>query len=485
MAQECLSSRRRKKMQKVKLSNKEKFSYAFGGFGKDMMFAMSTIMLFYFNDLLLINAAFLGIMMMVVRIWDAVNDPIMGSIVDRTKSRFGKFRPWILIGAVTNAIVLVVLFLNPDFQTGSLLQLAYVTTFYTLWGMTYTLMDIPFWSMIPALSNDQKERESVTVLTRLFTSVGYFIVAGGYLTFANILGGGDNPENQIVGLMYFAIIVAVIFVVAELIVFFNVKEQIVVEEQEKRTLKQMFKLLRDNDQLLVVMIVVLIINFTLYITSGMAIYYITYNIGNPDLFFIFIAAGGALQVLGSLFYALLAKRYKRKQIFNIAILIQFVGFVLLFFNAFIIESNVALLFAFSALVFLGQGIFMVLQTVLLSDTVEYGELKIGKRSEATAFSVQTFVVKLAMGLSSGVIGIGLAIINFMQPVENPDGSITRLAQSDATLLGMSLMMFILPLFGLLYSRYIFNKKHILDEEKYKEVVEKLQAKRGVGSETSS
>src|SRR6056297_1244120 len=105
-------------MQKVKLSNKEKFSYAFGGFGKDMMFAMSTIMLFYFNDLLLINAAFLGIMMMVVRIWDAVNDPIMGSIVDRTKSRFGKFRPWILIGAVTNAIVLVVLFLNPDFQTG-------------------------------------------------------------------------------------------------------------------------------------------------------------------------------------------------------------------------------------------------------------------------------------------------------------------------------------------------------------------------------
>jgi melibiose permease len=356
------------------------------------------------------------------------------------------------------------------------MQLVYVTSFYTLWGMSYTLMDIPFWSMIPALTYDQKEREDVTVLTRLFTSIGYFIVAGGYITFAHILGGGNTPEAEIKGLMIFAIIVAVIFVVCEIITVTNVKENIQPEDNEKRTLKKMFELLKKNDQLLVVMIVVLIINFTLYITSGMAIYYITYDIGNSGLLVVFMGIGGVLQMVGTVLFYQLRKRFNRRVIFNLAIIIQFAGFVLLFFNAFVLGSNVIMLFVFAALVFLGQGIFMVIQTVLLSDTVEYGEWKTHKRSESIAFSVQTFVVKLAMGLSSGVIGIGLAIINFV-PSEEIDGVITRFDQSEGTLIGMSLIMFILPLFGLLFGQYIFNKKHNLSEEKYEKIIAELKARK--------
>lgn len=385
----------------------------------------------------------------------------------------GKFRPWILIGSILNAIVLIVLFINPDFATNSIQQLVFVTTFYAFWGMSYTLMDIPFWSMIPTLSYDQKERENVTVLTRLFTSIGYFIVAGGYLMFAQILGGGKTPEAQIEGLTYFAIIVAVIFVITQIITVRNVKAQITEAVTEKRTLKKMFELLKDNDQLLVVMVVVLIINFTLYITSGMAIYYITYDIGNPDLFFLFMTLGGVLQVLGSIVFYKLRDFFNRKKIFNIAIMIQFIGFVLLFINAFIIASNTILLFIFASFVFLGQGIFMVIQTVLLSDTVEYGEWKTGNRSEAIAFSVQTFVVKLAMGLSSGVIGVGLGIINFV-PSEEVNGVVTRFQQAESTLIGMSLIMFILPLFGLLIGQYLFNHKHIIDEQKYEDIVKDLK-----------
>jgi melibiose permease len=468
-------------METTKINKKVKLSYAIGGFGKDAMFATSTFMMFYFNDLLGISATFLGIMIMVVRIWDAVNDPIMGTIVDRTKTRWGKFRPWILIGSIINAIVLIILFSNPSLVTNSIQQKIFVTTFYAFWGMSYTLMDIPFWSMIPTLSYDQKERENVTVLTRLFTSIGYFVVAGGYITFAQLLAGGKTAEAQIEGLTYFAIIVAVLFVITQIITVRNVKAQITEEVTEKRTLKKMFELLKENDQLLVVMIVVLIINFTLYITSGMAIYYITYDIGNPDLFFLFMTVGGVLQVLGSIVFYKLRDFFNRKKIFNIAILIQFAGFVLLFINAFIISSNTVLLFVFASFVFLGQGIFMVIQTVLLSDTVEYGEWKTGNRSEAIAFSVQTFVVKLAMGLSSGVIGIGLGIINFV-PSEEINGEVTRFVQSESTLFGMSLIMFILPLFGLLYGQFLFNKKHIIDEDKYTEIVETLKLRKESDSE---
>lgn len=460
-----------------KLDLKTKLFFAVGGLGKDAMFAMSTIMMFYFNNLLGISAAFLGVMMMIVRVWDAINDPIMGTIVERTKSRWGKFRPWILIGSILNAIVLIVLFSNPNLVTNSVSQYIFISTVYTLWGMTYTLMDIPFWSMIPSLSSLQSDRESVTILTRLFTSIGFFIVSAGYLAFAKLLGGGDTSEAKVKGLFIFAIIVSIVFVVTQIITVTNVKEKIVVVNENKTTLREMFRILKENDQLLVVMIVVLVINFTLYITSGMAIYYMVYDIGNEDLFFSFMAAGGVLQVVGAVTYGLLSSRLKRKQIFNFAIAIQFVGFVLLFINAFIFDSNILLLFLFATFIFYGQGTFNVLQTVLLSDTVEYGELKIGVRSEAVAFSVQTFVVKLATGLSLGVIGIGLAVIRFIEPKE-VNGVITEFTQSEGTLLGMKIMMFILPIFGLMLSRYIFNKKHIIDEPTYENIVKQLNEKRG-------
>ncbi len=454
-------------MEQTKTSSK--LIFAFGGLGKDAMFAMSTIMAFYFIDLIGISPLFIGIMMMIVRVWDAVNDPIMGGIVSNTNTRMGKFRPWILIGTTLNAIILVLVFLNPPFLPNSLEMLIYVTFFYTLWGMSYTLMDIPFWSMIPALSQSQKERESITVLTRLFTSIGYFIVAAGYLDIAKFLGGGETTSAQIQGLFYLSIAVSLIFFFSELLLVFKVKEKIVPKVVAKISLKRMYQLIRQNDQLYVVMIVVLIANFVLFITSGMAIYYIIYDIGNEGLFFIFIALGGVLQVIGSLTFPIFRKWLTRRKIFNASVTLQMLGFLALFLNAFILDNFVPLVFALGALVFFGQGLQMVLQTVLLSDTVEYGEFKLKERAEALAFSVQTFIVKLAMGLSLGVIGIGLFIFNFQETVDE-----VRQPQAEITLIGMRILMFIVPIIGLCISLLIFNKKHTLNEIQYASIVEALK-----------
>jgi len=463
----------------MKIDLKTKLAYGIGGLGKDMMFAMSTIMLYYFNNLLGVSAAFLGIMMMLVRVWDAINDPMMGGLVDKTKSRWGKFRPWILLGTVLNAIVLVFLFLNPDMVTNSIQQYVYITIFYTLWGMTYTLMDIPFWSMIPALSTNTEERGKIAVIARLFTSIGFITVSAGYIFFARLLGGGNTLANETKGLFVFAIIVSVIFVITQIITVTNVKETVTDKFEGKVTLKDIVKSLIENDQLLVVMIVVLVINFTLYITSGMAIYYITYDIGDKNLFALFMLTGGVFQVLGSALYPMLSKRFSRKKMFNFTIWLQFAGFVFLFINAFVINSNIIVLFGFAALIFLGQGVFMVLQTILLSDVVEYGEHKLGRRSEGIVFSVQTFVVKLATGLSLGVIGVGLTIINFVSPLETEPGVLVEQSQTSVTLQGMRIMMFILPLFGLMLSRYIFNKKHKIDEEYYAQIITELEIRKGI------
>ncbi len=453
------------------IPKKQKFIFAFGGLGKDAMFAMSTIMAFYFIDLIGVSPLFVGTMMMIVRVWDAVNDPIMGGIVSNTNSRMGKFRPWILIGSFLNAIMLIIIFLNPDLPADSLRMYAYITVFYTLWGMTYTLMDIPFWSMIPALSQSQKERENITVLTRLFTSIGFFIISAGYLQLSEILGGGQNVEAQTRGFFFLALIVSLVFFFSELLLAFKVKENVVLKKTQKVSLKRMYYLLRKNDQLLTVMVVVLIANFVLYITSGMAIYYIIYDIGRPALFVVFIGIGGVLQVLGSLVFPLFKRRFSRKQIFNASVLLQISGFILLFFNAFFLENTLelALLFAFGSFVFIGQGLQMVLQTVLISDTVEYGEYHQKERSEALAFSVQTFIVKLAMGLSLGVIGLGLEIFQFVPAIDE-----VRQPQAPLTIIGMRILMFVVPVIGLILSLTVFNKKHHLDETAYTDIVAKLK-----------
>lgn len=463
-----------------RLSNKTKWIFGMSGIGKDSAYALSTIMLVYLTVYVGMSAAFVGTMFMFVRVWDAINDPIMGSIVQNTKSKWGKFRPWILAGTILNAIIVLFIFYNPGFAPTGTKMMLYITVFYILWGMSYTLMDIPFWSMIPALSKRQDERESVSAITRFFTTVGFAIVSAPYLNFAALLGsGGFNPESatkaeMIDGFFLFAIIISIIFVLSQVIMVTNVKEQVVVEEDEEHvSLAMMWKLLKDNDQLMVVMFVVVITNFVLYITSTMAFYYIAYNLGDEGLFLPFIGLGLIVQLTSIGLYTQLSKSINRKRMYNLSILIQIAAFIGLFINAFILGDMIALVFALGIFVFFGQGLLMVLTTVLLSDTVEYGELKTGKRSESVVFSVQTFVVKLATGFSMGVVGIGLTIIGF---VEDPNSD-TLLPQSDTTMFGISIMMFILPIFGMLLSRYIFNKYHIIDEAYYANVLVELEAKK--------
>lgn len=463
------------------IDKKSKWIFGVSGIGKDAAYALSTIMFVYLTSYVGMSPLFVGGMFMFVRIWDAINDPIMGNIVQNTKSRWGKFRPWILAGTLLNAIIVVFVFINPGFGPNSIQLMIYVTIFYVLWGMSYTLMDIPFWSMIPALSTKKEDRESISALTRFFTTVGFAIISAPYLTFAALLGAGVfNPEgvnktDMRSGFLLLAIIVAVIFVISQTVMVTNVKEKVVDNTGERVSLKDMFKLLIKNDQLMIVMIVVVVTNFVLYITSTMAFYYIAYNLGNEGLFLPFIGLGLVVQLISIALYTRIAKKMTRKQIFNFAILIQIFAFIGLFINAFIIGDNIILVFVLGIGVFFGQGISMVLTTLLLADTVEYGELKTGQRSESTVFSVQTFVVKLATGLSMGVVGLGLELFGFQ---ENPDAD-ELLPQTDTTLLGISLMMFILPILGMLLSRYIFNKYHKLDEKAYAKIVDELAVKKGI------
>jgi Na+/melibiose symporter-like transporter len=158
------------------LTGKEKFAYGIGAVGKDMVYMLSaSYVLYYFQDIMKTSAIAMGIILLIARVFDAFNDPIMGVIVAKTKTKWGKFRPWLMIGTITNAVILFLMFAAPPTLDGKGL-IAYAAVTYILWGITYTMMDIPYWSMIPAFTKGGKEREGLSALARSCAGVGSALV---------------------------------------------------------------------------------------------------------------------------------------------------------------------------------------------------------------------------------------------------------------------------------------------------------------------
>lgn len=434
---------------------KVKVGYGVGAVGKDMVYALvAGYLLYYFNTVLGISTVFIGVLLMAARVFDAFNDPIMGVVVGKTKTRMGKFRPWLVIGTLLNAVVLYVMFAVPQGLSGTTL-LVYVSVLYLLWGITYTLMDIPYWSMIPAITAPGDERQTMSVVARSCAGLGYAIATGLTMVLIGLLGGGD--EHQ--GFRLVALLVAIVFVVTIAITVLTVKEK---QETTLKTpsVKEMFRALLQNDQALAIVVTIVIFNSSLYLTQNLALYFFKYDIGNAELYGVFATVGGVAQILSMVSLPVLRKKFKAGSIFVGAILTAVVGYGLLFLLGSLHMTNMILLAIAAVIIFIGFGLATVLTTIFLADTVDYGEWKNGQRGESVVFSLQTFVVKLASAISVLIAGIGLDVIKL---------DIDATTQTDGTLLGMRVLMTIIPILGLVLAIGLFRRKYHLSEEKMAEI----------------
>ena len=451
----------------MKLSGKEKMAYGIGAIGKDMVYMLTaSYILYYYEDIMGISAVFTGMLLLIARVFDAMNDPIMGVVVAKTKTKFGKFRPWLLSGTVLNALVLYAMFAIPEGMKGNAL-LIYAAAVYILWGVTYTMMDIPFWSMIPAFSNDGKERESLSTLGRTCAGVGSAIVTVVTVKAVQILGQGNERE----GFKWFALIVAVLFAISAIIMCVCIKEKSTVD-METTSVKEMFRALLKNDQAMVSVIAIVLINCSIYLTSNLVIYFFKYDFGGAaweNDYTLFTAFGGGIQILSMmLLFPLLRKKLNIRQVFYAALGMAITGYVVLLVLACTCMSNVFLLFIPGAFIFGANGVLSVLTTVFLANSVDYGEWKNGRRDESVIFSMQTFVVKLASGVSALLAAICLAVFHISDNTE----AAAQVAQSSV--MGLRLTMTIFPIVGLLVAVWFFSKKFILDDEKVQEIVEALK-----------
>lgn len=453
----------------MNLSGKEKFAYGIGAVGKDMVYMLTAAyILYYFEDVMGISAIFTGILLLVARVFDAMNDPVMGVIVAKTKTKFGKFRPWILIGTLLNAVVLYLMFAIPDGLSGNGL-LAYAALTYILWGVTYTMMDIPYWSMIPAFTADGKERESLSTLGRTCAGVGSAIVTVITVKAVEILGGGNEKE----GFRLFALVVAVLFALTAVLMSVCIKEKSTVD-METTSVGEMFKALFRNDQAVAVVVAIVLINCSIYLTSNLVIYFFKYDIGGADWqnsYTLFNTFGGAMQILSMMIiYPLLRKLFSTTQTFKVGLGSAVLGYAVLLGLACTNMKNVYLLLIPGFFIFAANGILTVLTTVFLANTVDYGQWKNGRRDESVIFSMQTFVVKLASGVSALLASVCLAVFHISDNTE------VETVLSNQSVLGLRFTMSLVPVFGLVVAFFYFSKKFILTDEKVAEIADSLKGK---------
>ena len=454
----------------MKLTASQKAAFGIGAVGKDMVYALSaSYVMYYYQDVLGLSATFVGLILMIARVFDALNDPFMGVLVAKTRSKWGRFRPWILSGTVLNALVLYALFAAPVLEGAGMM--VYFSVVYILWGVTYTMMDIPYWSMIPAVTSTPADRENLSVVGRTCAGVGSALIA----MFTMLLVGALGGSSERAGFRYVALIVAAIFVVTEIICCAKMKEN-TNTEMKTASVGEMFKALFSNDQAIVVVLTIVLINSALYLTSNFVIYFFKYDFGGEGWkasYTLFSTIGGAAQILGMMvLYPLLRKKLSNTGVFNLSLVLALCGYGLLLVLCLVgFSGNLIALCVPGIVVFACNGMLSVLTTLFLSNSVDYGEMKTGRREESVIFSMQTFVVKAASGVAVFLTGIGLDLIGL---VGNTDETGPVAAQSAGTLMGLRLMMTVLPMVVLAVALVLFRKKFLLTDEKAAQISQELK-----------
>lgn len=447
----------------MSISNTSKLSYGIGALGKDLACSIIYIyLMFYYTDVVGLSAAFVGSLFLFARIWDAITDPIMGLIVDNTRSRWGKFRPWILIGTIVNSVTMIGVFICHEFE-GVWLYI-YASVSYVLWGMTYTMMDIPYWSMIPSLTKEKKERERIVVIPRLFASIAWLLMGAFGLKAIELLGDGDSAT----GFVRVSIAIAVFFIISAIITVVNVKDVVDVKiSKPKIGLKDMFNIITKNDQLRALIGIVLSFNMAMQLAGGFALYYFAYAIGNKDLFPVFMMLSGAAEIAGLVLFPKVVASVSRPTVWRLACLFPLLSCVLLLLSGMFMPESHILVGLSGALLKLGSGFSLAMATVMLADVVDYGEYKTGMRSESVIFSVQTMLVKAASAFAGFLIGIGLTVIGYVpNEVQDPD-----------TVFGMRVLMIGIPFVLVALSFLIYRRYYKLNGQYHDEVMQALVQRR--------
>jgi len=446
-------------------TNKNRITFGLGTIGRDMVYAIvSMFLLFYLTDIIEVPTStmwWIAGIILVARIFDALTDPLMGFIVDNTNTRWGKFKPWLVIGAITSPIFTVLLFTDFGFH-----GTAFIVTFaifYFMWGISYTTHDISYWSMLPVLSVDQKERERIGALARIFANIGLFFVVVGIEPITRIWGVSFASPQK--GFFLFAICISVFMSMGLCVTIFGVKETgIVAVKKQSTPIRELLGIIYKNDQLFFTAISMSLFMIGYMTTTGFGLYYFKYVYGVQEMFGIFSAILGISQLTALVVFPLFSKRFNRKTLYTGAVISISTGYIIFFFAP---ATTMVFIGIAGVLIFFGQAFVQLLMLMFLADSVDYGHWKLGKRNDSISFSLQPLINKMGGAIGSGVVAF-IVIVSGIKEAE------TASDVTDQGLLMIKIAMLIFPMFCYAASYLIYRLKFKIDAKFYEQILSDLR-----------
>lgn len=465
----------------MKIGLSEKIGYGLGDMSSSMFWKLfgAYLMLFY-TDVFGISAAVVGTMFAVTRVWDSFFDPVVGAFADRTSSRWGRFRPYLLFLAVPFGLIGVITFLTPPFDNTGKIVYAYVT--YALMMMVYSAINVPYASLLGVMSPDPSHRNTLATYRMTFAYLGSFIALLLFMPLVNAFGGGDvNGPTRLwftapqFGWFMAVVVIAAICVVLFLACFVLTKERVEPIKHEKTSLKTDFRDLVHNKPWWILLgagVSSLVFNS---IRDGATVYYFKYyvdetavgNISILGLPFvlsgIYLGVGQAANIVGVILAAPVSNRIGKRNTFISSMALATVLSVIFFW---LNKDQLYLIFVFQILISICAGSIFPLLWSMYADCADYSELRTGNRATGLIFSSSSMSQKFGWAFGSAITGWMLAQFGFK----------ANAVQSAETIQGIKMFLSILPAVGALLS-LVFIYFYPLSESKMKKITAELQEKR--------
>lgn len=440
------------------------WGFGLGTLGRDMVATLVTMyLLVYLTEVVQVSDATLGaitVVLVVMRLFDAVNDPVMGYVVDNTRTRWGKFKPWIAGGALAWAGATLLMF--SDWGVSGPAFVVVFVGVYLLWEVAYTINDISYYGMLPSLSRQQDERERIGVLARICANVGVFTVVVALVPVTEALTSALGSAQR--AWFVLALAVAVLMLAFQMITLLATRQQ-VTTSSEHTPLRELLKVIVGNDQLLWVTLAMVAFMTGYTITTSLGLYYFTYAYGDAGMYPVFAAILGVTQIGGLLAFPLVSKHLVRRRVHLLATLSCVAGYAVFL----VAGSSMVVIGVAGVLLFAGQAFIQLLMMMFIADSVEYGQWKLGRRNESVTFSLQPFIYKAASALAAGAVGLTL-IVSGINEAETP----AEVADSGIAVLKVAMM--VLPMLLVALSWLVLARTYRLDEATYAGIVADLRAR---------
>ncbi len=474
--------------------------FPIGTIGRDMVYCLVTsYLLTYILFTRSLNAAQLGAItaiMVAARIFDALNDPIMGNIIERTRTKWGKFKPWLVIGILLTSVVVYIVF-NTDLQGWSFIWL--FGAFYFLYSIAYTMHDISYWGMVPALSSDPDARNQFTSRATLCAGIGSTtasMLIPMLTTGKGALGGSTNVAYGRIAL--FICILAPLFL-GLTVAGAKERRDDMQEAAPPISLKKVVKTIAGNDQLLWIAVIFLLQQVgNNFILGGIASTYIYFDFGySGGLYSIFNTVGMFVTAFLMIFYPAISRRIHRKKLMGVLACVSSAGYTLMAVSSFLAPTMVKfwLITVGYMLANFGQYGYYLIMMISIINTVEYNEYTKGTRDEAIIASLRPFLTKLSSAITVALTSVSylvFGVTNYTNQISSLEsaaaaGSITeaeKLASISQVLsgvghgqtLGLLLCMTVLPWALMLLSYLLYKRHYKLDEEEYDRICAELAAR---------